>query len=143
VDETPAVERDVAFDLVKRGLLVAPVVVLFCGLIRGWDGAISAAIALAIVFLNMLASAAIVTRAARSGPTAIGAAAAGGYVLRLALIVVVLLALRNQPWIDLPVLGFVLVGAQVGLLLWEAKYVSLTLAAPGLRPTRPGPPGDQ
>jgi hypothetical protein len=40
-------------------------------------------------------------------------------------------------------LGIVLVGTHLGLLMWEMKYVSLTLAAPGLRPARPGTSGDQ
>jgi hypothetical protein len=137
----PLVEREVALDIVRRGLLVAPVVVLAAGLVRGWDGAASAAIALGIVLVNFLAAAAIMTRAAKSGPTAIGAAALGGYVLRLAVILVALVLLRHQPWIDLPTLGFVIVGTHLGLLVWEMKYVSLTLAAPGLKPARPS--GDQ
>ena len=137
----PLVEREVALDIVRRGLLVAPVVVLAAGLVRGWDGAASAAIALGIVLVNFLAAAAIMTRAAKSGATAIGAAALGGYILRLAVILVALVLLRHQPWIDLPTLGFVIVGTHLGLLVWEMKYVSLTLAAPGLKPARPS--GDQ
>jgi hypothetical protein len=137
----PLVEREVALDIVKHGLMVAPLVVAACGLIRGWDGAASAAIALGIVLVNFTAAAAIMTRAAKSGPTAIGAAALGGYVLRLAVILVALVVLRHQPWIDLPTLGFVIVGTHLGLLVWEMKYVSLTLAAPGLKPARPS--GDQ
>jgi hypothetical protein len=137
----PLVEREVALDIVRRGLLVAPFVVLAAGLLRGWDGAASAAIALGIVLVNFLAAAAIMTRAAKSGPTAIGAAALGGYILRLAVILVALVLLRHQPWIDLPTLGFVIVGTHLGLLVWEMKYVSLTLAAPGLKPARPS--GDQ
>jgi hypothetical protein len=137
----PLVEREVALDIVKHGLMVAPVVVLAGGLIRGYDGASSAAIALGIVLVNFLAAAAIMSRAAKSGPTAIGAAALGGYVVRLAVILVALVLLRHQPWIDLPTLGFVIVGTHLGLLVWEMKYVSLTLAAPGLKPARPT--GDQ
>ena len=137
----PLVEREVALDIVRRGLLVAPVIVLVAGFVRGWDGAASAAIALGIVLVNFLAAAAIMTRAAKSGATAIGAAALGGYILRLAVILVALVLLRHQPWIDLPTLGFVIVGTHLGLLVWEMKYVSLTLAAPGLKPARPS--GDQ
>jgi hypothetical protein len=140
---TPEVERELARDLVRRGLPVAPLVVLAGGLARGWDGTASAALAVAIVLCNFLAAAAIVTRAAKRGPAAIGIAALAGYVVRLGVIVVALLALRNRSWIDLPTLGFTLVGTHLGLLFWEAKYVSLTLAAPGLRPARPGLPGDQ
>ena len=136
----PLVEREVALDIVKHGFMVAPLVLLVSA-VRGWDGVASAAIALGIVLVNFLAAAAIMTRAAKSGPTAIGAAALGGYVLRLAVIVVALVLLRHQPWIDLPTLGIVIVGTHLGLLVWEMKYVSLTLAAPGLKPARPF--GDQ
>jgi len=133
----PLVEREVALDIVRRGLMVSPLVLAVAGAIRGWNGVSSAAIALGIVLVNFLAAAAIMTRAAKSGPTAIGAAALGGYVLRLAVILVALVLLRHQPWIDLPTLGFVIVGTHLGLLVWEMKYVSLTLAAPGLKPARP------
>ena len=136
----PLVEREVALDIVRRGVMVSPLVLLIAA-VRGWDGVASAAIALGIVLVNFLAAAAIMTRAAKSGPTAIGAAALGGYVLRLAVILVALVLLRHQPWIDLPTLGFVIVGTHLGLLVWEMKYVSLTLAAPGLKPARPT--GDQ
>jgi hypothetical protein len=138
---TPFVEREVALDIVRRGLMVSPVVVLAAGLIRGWDGAASAAIALGIVLVNFLAAAAIMTRAAKSGPTAIGAAALGGYIVRLAVILVALVLLRHQPFIDLKTLGITIVLFHLGLLVWEMKYVSLTLAAPGLKPARPT--GDQ
>ncbi len=137
----PFVEREVALDIVRRGLMVSPLIVLVAGLIRGWDGAASAAIALGIVLVNFLAAAAIMTRAAKSGPTAIGAAALGGYIVRLAVILVALVLLRHQPCIDLQTLGITIVGSHLGLLVWEMKYVSLTLAAPGLKPARPT--GDQ
>jgi hypothetical protein len=137
LEVAPPVEREVALDLVRRGLMVAPLVVLAAGLIRGWDGAASAAIAIGIVIVNFLAAAAIMDRAAKSGPTALGAAALGGYIVRLGVILVALVLLRHVSWIDMPTLGIVLVGTHIGLLTWEAKHVSLTLAAPGLRPARP------
>jgi hypothetical protein len=144
VDAQPeAVEREVALDIVRRGVVVAPVIVLVAGLVRGWDGAASAGVAIGIVLLNFLAAAAIMTRAARGGPTAIGIAALSGYIIRLAVIVVALVLLRHRSWIDLKTLGIVIVGTHLGLLFWEAKYVSLTLAAPGLRPARPGPSGEK
>jgi len=143
VDEIPAVERELAFDIAKRGLIISPFVIALCGLVRGADGAWSAAIALAIVIVNFLIAALIVDQAAKVSPTAVGAASLAGYLVRLVVIVVALLLLRNQPWIDLPVLGFTLVGAQLGLLAWEARHVSMTLAAPGLRPPRPTSSGDQ
>ena len=112
-------------------------------LIDGWTGAISAAIAVGIVILNFLAAALIMTRAAKHGATAVGTAALAGYIVRLTVIIVVLLLLKSESWINLPILGFTLVFTHVGLLFWEAKYLSITLAAPGLRPARPVTPGDQ
>ena len=133
----PPVEREVALDIIRRGLMVSPIIVIAAGLIQGWDGAASAAIAIGIVIVNFLAAAAIMDRAAKSGPTALGAAALGGYIVRLGVILGALLLLRHVSWIDMPTLGIVLVGTHIGLLTWEAKHVSLTLAAPGLRPARP------
>ena len=142
--DAPAVERQLAHDLVRRGLPMAPVVVVVAALIGGWHGAASAAVAIAIVFANFLAAAAIMTWAAGSGsPGMVGGAAAGGFALRLVVILLALVLLRNLSWIDLPTLGFVLVGLHLGLLAWEAKYVSMTLAAPGLRPSRPVRTGEE
>jgi len=137
VDATPAVERDIAIDMVKRGLLVSPLVVLVAGLIRGWDGAASAAIALAVVFANFLAAAFIVSWAATISNTAAGVAATIGYVVRLAVIVLALWAFHDVSWIDFKTLGITLVVAHLGLLTWEAKHVTMSLASPGLRPNRP------
>ena len=137
MDPTPAVERDIAIDIVKRGLLVSPVVIAIAGLVRGVDGALSAAIALVIVLANFLVAALIVSWAAGISFKAAGIAAATGYVVRLGVIVLALFALRNVSWIDFPALGVTLVAAHLGLLTWEAKHVTLSLAAPGLRPKHP------
>ena len=40
-------------------------------------------------------------------------------------------------------LGFTLVGAHLVLLAWETRYVSLQLAAPGVRPRLPIRPGEE
>ena len=143
MDAQPAVERDIALDIVKHGLIVAPVVVLVAGLTNQWDGAASAAIALGIVFANFLLAALIVGRAAKISPVAVGGAALGGYVVRLALILVALVLLRHVSWIVLPWLGFTIVGAHLGLLFWETRYISLQLAAPGLRPRGTVSMGDE
>ena len=143
MDPQPAVERDIALDIVKHGLIVAPIVVLIAGLTNQWDGAASAAIALGIVFVNFLLAALIVGRAAKISPAAVGGAALGGYIVRLALILVALVLLRHVAWIVLPWLGFTIVGAHLGLLFWETRYISLQLAAPGLRPRGTVSMGDE
>ena len=134
MDAQPEVEREIANDLVKRAAMIAPVVVLVAGLIDGWSGAASAAIALLIVSVNFLIAAGSMSWAAKISPAAVGGVAAGGYVVRLGLILVALVLLRHVSWISMPWLGVTLGGAHVGLLFWETHFVGLQLAAPGLRP---------
>jgi len=143
VEAHPQVERDIALDLVKHGLLIAPVVILVAGLVSGWDGTASAAIALGIVCLNFTLAALSVGWAAKISPVMVGGVALGGYVVRLGLILVALVLLRHVSWIVLPWLGFTLVGAHLVLLFWEMRYVSMSLAAPGLRPRLPIPTGEK
>ncbi|HTK16508.1 MAG TPA: ATP synthase subunit I [Acidimicrobiia bacterium] len=143
MEAQPQVERDIALDLVKHGLLIAPVVILVAGLVSGWDGTASAAIALGIVCLNFTLAALSVGWAAKISPVMVGGVALGGYVVRLGLILVALVLLRHVSWIVLPWLGFTLVGAHLVLLFWEMRYVSMSLAAPGLRPRLPIPTGEK
>ena len=140
---TADVERDIANDLARRGVVIAPVVIGALWLARGNHGAASAAIAVAIVLVNFLVAAAIMTRAGKLGATAVGVGALVGYVVRMVVVVVAVVALRHRSFIDLPVLAFVLLGTHLGLLFWEMKYLSITLAAPALRPGRPGLFGDK
>jgi len=143
VDPIPAVEREIALDLAKRSVFVAPFALAIGGLVAGVDGVISVAIALAIVALNFLVAAWSVGWAANVSPQAIGAAAAASYVVRLGAIVLALFLLKDVSFIDLPVLGFTLVLSHVALLFWETKHLSISLAAPGLKPERPALSGEE
>jgi hypothetical protein len=143
VDPIPAVERDIAFDLVRRSALVAPVALAAGALIAGVDGVISVAIALAIVALNFTVAAVSVGWAAKVSPTAVGGAAAVSYIVRLATILVALFVLKHQSFVDFKVLGFTIVITHLALLAWETKHLSISLAAPGLKPQRPAISGEE
>jgi hypothetical protein len=137
VDAAPPVERRIAVDLARHGLLVAPAVVLVAGLLRGVDGAASAALGLAVVVLNFLVAAVSLEWGARRGGNALFAVALGGFLLRMVSIVVVLFAAEALfGWADVVVLGLTLVFTHLGLLFWELRSVSFSLAAPGLRRDR-------
>jgi hypothetical protein len=43
-------------------------------------------------------------------------------------------ALKDRSWIELVPLGLTIVVTHLGLLVWETRYVSTTLAFPGLLP---------
>jgi hypothetical protein len=61
-----------------------------------------------------------------------------GYLARLALVCVAVFVVRDAAWVDLPTLGIALIASHLGLLFWESRAVSISLAFPGLRPTRGG-----
>jgi hypothetical protein len=137
VDPIPAVERQVAGDLARRALIVAPLVVAAAAVWRGADGAAGAAISLALVACNFWAGALSLGWAARRSPTALASVAFGGFLVRMAFVLgAVLLA---KPHVDSATLGLTLVVTHVGLLFWETRSLSISLAAPALRPSRPAP----
>jgi hypothetical protein len=138
VDAPPPVEKRIALDLVRRGLIVAPAVVLVAGVFRGVDGAASAALGLGVCLLNFLAAAFTLDWGARRGGNALFGVALGGFLFRmLSIVVVVLVAQALFGWTDVVVLGLTLFVTHLGLLFWELRSVSFSLAAPGLQRDRP------
>lgn len=134
--EIPAVEREVVLDMVRRAWPAFPAVIAVAGLLRGGDGAFSAAFAVALVVGNFLVAAAILGWAARISPIVMGTAAMGGFVGRLVVVTVAFLLVKDQSWVDVPVFGFTLILTHLGLLIWEARHISASLAFPGVRPVR-------
>lgn len=134
-DPGPAVEAQVAADMARRMVPVLPVLVVVAGLIWGADGAISAALAVVLVLGNLALSAALLGWAARISLALLMAAALGGFILRLVLLTAVVYAVKDQGWVDIVALGITLAVTHVGLLIWETRHVSASLAYPGLKPT--------
>ena len=134
MDATPAVEKRLALDLLLHGAYVAPAIILVAGLLRGVDGAASAALGLAILALNLWFSALSLDYAARRSPNLLMVVALSSFMVRMATILaVMLLAEALFGWADVVVLGLTLFGTHLGLLFWELRSVSFSLAAPGLR----------
>ena len=131
---TPDVERQLTADMLRRGLPAAPVVLLIAGLISGWAGVASAGYGMAIVALNLVLAAFALGWAARVSPAALMATALGGFLLRMGLVTVAILLVRHSSWADLKVVAVTVLGAQLGLLFWETRYVSASLAFPGVKP---------
>jgi hypothetical protein len=132
-EEAP--EREVARDLVKRGLWLAPLWILLCGAVWGVDGAASAAYGLAIVLGNFLLAAAIITVTARISPAALMGGVLFGFLIRLGVILLAILLVVDQAWVNVVPLGITIVLFHLGLLFWETSKVSATLAFPGLKPS--------
>lgn len=128
-------ELEVAGDLARRAAIIGPLVLLVAGLVRGVDGVVSALVALVLVALNFLVAARLIGWSAGKGLGAVYAAVLGGYVVRLGALAGIVVGLERVSWIDLPVLVVTIAVTHLGLLVWEMRYVSLSLAAPGLKPS--------
>ena len=128
------VERALAFDMAKRGIWAAPVLVVVSGLIWGSDGASSGAVAVGLVLVNLVLSALALSWAAEVSLNTIMAVALLGFALRMGLVTLVVYLVKDESWIDLVALGVMVLVTHLGLLFWELRYVSASLAFPGLKP---------
>jgi hypothetical protein len=135
-DTGPAPEAALARDIVKRGLIASPILLGLSAAFWGLNGAYSCAYALAIVFGNFGLAAALVAYAARISYALMMASMMFGYLLRMGLVAVAVFAVRNLEWVEFIPLGLTIIVAHLGLLFWEMRYVSLSLAYPGLKPKK-------
>lgn len=129
-----APEVSIARDIVKRGLIVAPVMMLIGGIIWGLDGVASVAYAIGLVLINFLLASGLV---AITAPISLGlmmGAILFGYLLRLGLIALAIFLVKDAEWVSLVALGITVIITHLGLLFWEMKYVAASLAFPGLKP---------
>jgi len=132
-----APEVTVSRDMVRRGLIVAPVLIAICAVIWGGDGAWSSAYGIALILLNFTIASGLIAWSARISLGLLMGAVLFGYLLRLGILLAAVLLIRDAGWISLPALGATIIVTHLGLLLWELKYVAASLAYPGLKPARP------
>lgn len=131
---TPAVERAIARDLLRRGALVTPLVLALGAVVDGRNGVLTVAFALAVVLANLVLSASLLAWAAPRGGTVLMATAMGGFLGRMALVGLAVWAVNDAAWVHLGLLAVALLATHLGLLAWETRYVSASLAFPGLKP---------
>lgn len=132
--EGPSPAVQVALDMLRRSLFLVPVVVLFGAMIDGTEGVLSVAYAVAIVAVNFLLSAVLIGKAAQISFALVFGAALGGFALRLGLIFLAVVLVADQQWVRIVPLGITLIVTHLGLLVWELRYVSASMAYPGLKP---------
>lgn len=133
-DNGPAVEREVARGIVRHGLTFLPVALALGAMGWGFDGVFSVAFAAALVLANFWVAASLLAWAARTSLSLLMGVSLFGFLLRLGAIVGAVMAVRNMDWVAPVPLGATLIIAHLGLLFWEARYVSASLAFPGLKP---------
>ncbi len=132
------VEREVVVDMARRIVPAVPVLVALSAAGWGVDGALSALCGIGLALANLVASAALLGWAARRSPAAVMGAAMLGYVARLGVLTLAVSVLKGQAWVELLPLGLTILVTHLGLLWWETRHLSLSLAFPGVKPRPEG-----
>lgn len=132
----PAVETEIARDLIRRAMYVAPGLLLAGAIGWGVAGAVSVAFAIALVLANFVVAATSLAWSARISLGLMMGVAMSGFFVRLALITGTVFLFKDHAWVEIVPLGLTLIVTHLGLLAWETRYVSASLAFPGLKPER-------
>ena len=135
-DTGPAPEAAIVRDIIKHGMYVAPLMIGLSALIWGVNGGWSSTYGLVIVLGNFAVAAWMVSYTAKISYALMMGATLFGYIFRLAVIAAAVFLVRNASWTELVPLCMTIVISHVGLLFWELRYVSLSLAFPGLKPNQ-------
>ena len=133
----PAPEMRISMDMVRRGLMAAPVLVAVSGLIWGSRGVWSALFGLAVILGNFVLSAALISVTARISVGLMMGSILFGYLIRLGIVVAAVWMVKDASWISIPALSATIIVSYLGLLVWELKYVSISLSHSGLAADRP------
>lgn len=132
--EGPSPAASVAMDMVKRGLPLLPIGMIIGALFAELDGALSVAFGMALVLLNFVLSAGLLSWASKISFAVVAAVALGGYVMRLGLIFLAVWLVKDMSWVAMVPLGITIIVTHLGLLFWEMRHVSASMANPGLKP---------
>ncbi len=134
--DADGIESRIARDIARHALWVAPVCIIAAGIFWGTAGALGMLLAFAVVLANFLVTGAMLGWAARISPTMIMAVALGGFLVWLFFIFGTGLLVEQTDAIDLTVYVVSVLVLHLGLLVWETRSISFSLASPGLKPRK-------
>jgi hypothetical protein len=119
-----APERELIRRISPFALPVAIAAFVLGTVLDGADAGWSAAIAIAVVYLNFVAYGSSLALAATISPTVIFAVGLGGFLVRLGVIVAVIALLQQTEWFSIVAFIAALVPSTVALLVVEMKLLS-------------------
>jgi len=136
VPSPDGIESRIARDIARHALWIAPVAILALGIWKGVGGALGVALALVVVLANFLITGALLGWAARISSAMIMAVALGGFLVWLIVIFGMGLLVEQIDAVDLDVFVVSVLVLHLGLLFWEMRSISFSLASPGLKPRK-------
>ena len=119
-----APERELIRRISPFALPVAIAAFALGTLLDGTDAGWSAAIAIAVVYLNFVAHGSSLALAATISPTVLYAVGLGGFLVRLGVIVAVIALLQQTDWFSIVAFIVALIPSTVALLVVEMKLLS-------------------
>ena len=129
-------QAEIVADMARRGLVISPVLLAAGAIGWGTKGAASVALALVIVLMNFAASAAVVSKINDLPQSFIMMFVLGGFLVRMLFVVGAITVAGHVSWVSKVPLGLAIVVTHLGLLVWETRHLSMSLAYPGLKPQR-------
>ncbi len=129
---------EIARDLARRSIIGLPVGLLVGLVYGGWNGALSVSFGIGIVVVNFLLSAYMLSWAVQISYSLVTSVALGGFFMRMLIIGAAVLLVKDAAWVNLVLLGITIVITHLGLLMWEMRFVSSSMAHPGLKPKPSG-----
>lgn len=136
VPDPDGIESRIARDIARHGVWVAPVAILALGIWQGVGGALGVALAFVVVLANFLVTGALLGWAARISPAMIMAVSLGGFLVWLVVIFGTGLLVEQLDAVNLDVYVVSVLVLHLGLLFWEMRSISFSLASPGLKPRK-------
>ncbi len=129
-------QAEIVLDMARRGLMVSPVLVAIGAIGWGVNGALSVLFALGVVLINFAASAAVVRKSGTLPANFIMMFVLGGFAVRMLFVLGAITLAGHFSWVSKVPLGLAIVVTHLGLLTWETRHISASLAYPGLKPKR-------
>jgi hypothetical protein len=125
------IELALVYRMIRRGLLLSPIVIAVLAVFGGVEWALSAAIGMALALANLWVAARIIGGVVENRQELVMVAAFAAFILGLALLTVAAIVIKKIESLYFPVTGFVLIGAHMTLVTWEAADRFLRLPKPG------------
>ncbi len=114
------IELQMVHRMIKRGLVLAPAVVIPFFIWGGTDEGVSALIGLALALANLWLSGRIIGGVAETRPTFLLPAAMTAFMLGLAILTAVAFGLEQLDFVTFKITGLVLIATHLVLVFWEA-----------------------
>lgn len=126
------IEVQIVNRMVRRGLVLAPVLAVVLAVVGGPEYAISGLVGVAMTLANLYFAGRVIGAVAESNPKMLLPAAMLAFTMGLAVLTGISFVLKVNSLIYFPVTGFALIGTHLLLVLWESA-VSYRIA-PGTPP---------